>query len=97
MPLLTPAPASLNIPLLEPPAQRTATMYRSDELDSDLERLQYDLDALARFGFGIEQHPYRGVAYRGPADGSVPTRSSTGWPPANRLPDRGLEPGHEHQ
>ena len=30
-------------------------------------RLRFELDALVSFGFGVEQHPYRGAAYRGPA------------------------------
>lgn len=37
------------------------------ELGSDLDRNRADLDALEAFGFAFERHPYRGVAYLGPA------------------------------
>jgi BirA family biotin operon repressor/biotin-[acetyl-CoA-carboxylase] ligase len=37
------------------------------ELGSDLEQVRDDLSTLASFGFGIEQHPYRGASYVGPA------------------------------
>jgi BirA family biotin operon repressor/biotin-[acetyl-CoA-carboxylase] ligase len=34
--------------------------------------MRRDLDALVAFGFAIEQHPYRGAAYRGPANQLCP-------------------------
>ena len=36
------------------------------------ERVQADLDALTSFGFVIERHPFRGVAYGGPAERLCP-------------------------
>ena len=37
-----------------------------------------DLDALEAFGFALERHPYRGVAYRGPADRLCPDQIEDG-------------------
>ena len=49
-----------------------------DELGPDLERVRGDLDALVAFGFGIEQHPYRGAAYVGPAERLCPDQIEHG-------------------
>ena len=58
---------SLNIALLDRLRAARGEYIPLSELDPDLEKLRFDLDALTRFGFGVEQHPYRGVAYGGPA------------------------------
>ena len=42
------------------------------ELGPDLEQVRGDLTSLISFGFGIEQHPYRGASYVGPADRLCP-------------------------
>ncbi len=42
------------------------------ELGPNIEQVRRDLDALVAFGFAIEQHPYRGAAYRGPAQQLCP-------------------------
>jgi BirA family biotin operon repressor/biotin-[acetyl-CoA-carboxylase] ligase len=42
------------------------------ELGTEIDRLHADLDELAAFGFGLERHPYWGVAYRGPAERLCP-------------------------
>ena len=49
------------------------------ELGSDVKRLRPDLEVLVSFGFGLEEHPYRGVAYRGPAERFCPDQIDTGW------------------
>lgn len=38
----------------------------------DAAALQHDLDELEAFGFGLERHPYRGVAFRSPAERLCP-------------------------
>jgi BirA family transcriptional regulator, biotin operon repressor / biotin---[acetyl-CoA-carboxylase] ligase len=63
----TPVPASLNIALLNRLRAADGEYIPLGELGPELGRLQYELDALASFGFGVERHPYRGAAYRGPA------------------------------
>jgi BirA family transcriptional regulator, biotin operon repressor / biotin---[acetyl-CoA-carboxylase] ligase len=42
------------------------------ELGPNLEQVRDDLSSLVSFGFGIEQHPYRGAAYIGPAERLCP-------------------------
>ncbi len=42
------------------------------ELGPNIEQVRRDLDGLVAFGFAIEQHPYRGAAYRGPAQQLCP-------------------------
>jgi BirA family transcriptional regulator, biotin operon repressor / biotin---[acetyl-CoA-carboxylase] ligase len=67
VPTSTPVAPSLNIPLLDRLRAAEGDYVPLDELGPDLPRLRCELDALATFGFGVEQHPYRGAAYRGPA------------------------------
>jgi BirA family biotin operon repressor/biotin-[acetyl-CoA-carboxylase] ligase len=70
-PSLTPT-SSLNVPLLHR-LRRAGGDYRPlRELGASLEEVQRDLDALSSFGFAIERHPYRGAAYRGPAEQLCP-------------------------
>ena len=57
-----------------------------------------DLDALTRFGFQIERHPYLGVAFRDRHADSAPTRSSTDCGTRRDRPtDRRLEPCGQYQ
>jgi BirA family transcriptional regulator, biotin operon repressor / biotin---[acetyl-CoA-carboxylase] ligase len=42
------------------------------ELGANLEQVRDDLSSLVSFGFGIEQHPYRGASYVGPAERLCP-------------------------
>jgi BirA family biotin operon repressor/biotin-[acetyl-CoA-carboxylase] ligase len=42
------------------------------ELGPNLEQVRDDLSSLVSFGFGIEQHPYRGASYLGPAERLCP-------------------------
>ena len=42
------------------------------ELGASLEQVRDDLTSLVSFGFGIEQHPYRGASYVGPAERLCP-------------------------
>jgi BirA family transcriptional regulator, biotin operon repressor / biotin---[acetyl-CoA-carboxylase] ligase len=72
VPSSTPVAPSLNIPLLDRLRAADGDYVPLGELDPDLKRLRCELDALANFGFGVEQHPYRGAAYRGPADRLCP-------------------------
>ncbi len=68
-----PAPAILNIPLLD--RLRTASGFVSTtELaeSAGRGRVAADLDALEAFGFRIERHPYLGAAYRGPSSRLCP-------------------------
>jgi BirA family transcriptional regulator, biotin operon repressor / biotin---[acetyl-CoA-carboxylase] ligase len=65
--LSTSTQASLNIALLNRLRAAEGDYVPLGELGPDLQRLQFDLEALVNYGFGVEQHPYRGVAYRGPA------------------------------
>jgi BirA family transcriptional regulator, biotin operon repressor / biotin---[acetyl-CoA-carboxylase] ligase len=62
-----PSTAILNIPLLHRLRSSGGDYLVLRELGPSLEQVRRDLDALASFGFAIEQHPYQGVAYRGPA------------------------------
>jgi BirA family biotin operon repressor/biotin-[acetyl-CoA-carboxylase] ligase len=64
--------APLNISLLERLRAAGGDFVPLDGLGPDLERVRSDLDALGSFGFGIEQHPYRGAAYSGPAERLCP-------------------------
>ena len=48
------------------------------ELGADLDAAAIGAGALASFGFGVEQHPYRGVAYRGPAERLCPDQIEHG-------------------
>ncbi len=51
------------------------------ELGPAIERVHDELDALASFGFGIEQHPYRGAAFTGPAERLCPDQIEYGLSP----------------
>jgi BirA family biotin operon repressor/biotin-[acetyl-CoA-carboxylase] ligase len=64
--------ASLNISLLHRLRAAGGDYIPLDSLGPDLERVRDELDALRSFGFAIEQHPYRGVAYLGPAERLCP-------------------------
>jgi len=64
--------AFLNIPLLERLRAAGGDFVPLDELGADRDRVRSDLNALAAFGFGLERHPYRGVAYLGPAERLCP-------------------------
>jgi BirA family biotin operon repressor/biotin-[acetyl-CoA-carboxylase] ligase len=57
----------VNIPLLHRLRGAQGAFVPLDELGADLVAVRADLDELEAFGFAIERHPYRGVAYRGPA------------------------------
>jgi BirA family biotin operon repressor/biotin-[acetyl-CoA-carboxylase] ligase len=59
--------ATLNIPLLDRLRASAGEYIPIEELGSDNDRVLADLDALAAFGFAIERHPYRGVAFSAPA------------------------------
>jgi BirA family transcriptional regulator, biotin operon repressor / biotin---[acetyl-CoA-carboxylase] ligase len=67
-----PIPMILNIPLLERIRAAAGDFVPLHELGADLERVRIDLDALIAFGFGVEEHPYRGAAYAGPAERLCP-------------------------
>jgi BirA family transcriptional regulator, biotin operon repressor / biotin---[acetyl-CoA-carboxylase] ligase len=62
-----PDPATLNIALLERLRSACGQFVSLVDLGGDRTRVWDDLDALARFGFQIERHPYLGAAFRGPA------------------------------
>lgn len=74
-------PARLNIGLLERLRAAEGDYIPLGELGPDLARLRSELDALASFGFGVEQHPYHGVAYRGPAERLCPDQIEHGLAP----------------
>jgi BirA family transcriptional regulator, biotin operon repressor / biotin---[acetyl-CoA-carboxylase] ligase len=76
--LSAPTAMSLNIPLLDRLRAAGGDYVLLRELGSDLERVRFDLDALLSFGFGIEQHPYRGAAYIGPAQRLCPDQIEHG-------------------
>jgi BirA family biotin operon repressor/biotin-[acetyl-CoA-carboxylase] ligase len=67
MPSSTIGAPSLNISLLDRLRAACGDYVRLDELGTDFVRVRSELAALQCFGFGIEEHPYRGVAYRAPA------------------------------
>lgn len=59
----------MNIPLLQRLRDAHGLFIPVADLgaDTEVDSIQADLDELERFGFLLERHPYRGVAYRGPA------------------------------
>ncbi len=57
----------MNIPLLRRLREAQGVFIPLAELGTDLGRVRGELDELEAFGFVLERHPYRGVAYRGPA------------------------------
>jgi BirA family biotin operon repressor/biotin-[acetyl-CoA-carboxylase] ligase len=58
---------SLNIPLLDRLRAAGGEYVPFDALGADVERVRSELADLESFGYGIEQHPYRGAAYTAPA------------------------------
>ena len=58
---------TLNIPLLDQLRQAGGEFVPWSALGLDPAQVLADADALGRFGFGLERHPIRGVAYRGPS------------------------------
>jgi BirA family biotin operon repressor/biotin-[acetyl-CoA-carboxylase] ligase len=74
----TPVTPSLNIPLLDRLRAARGDYVPLGELSADLVQLRDDLDALALFGFGVEQHPYRGAAFTGPAQRLCPDQIDHG-------------------
>ena len=57
----------LNIPLLDQLKAAAGEFVPWPLLGPDSTQIAADVDALSRFGFGIEPHPIHGVAYRGPS------------------------------
>jgi len=57
----------VNVPLLLRLRDEGGGFVPIGELGDDPASILADLDAIEAFGFAIERHPYRGVAYRGPA------------------------------
>jgi BirA family biotin operon repressor/biotin-[acetyl-CoA-carboxylase] ligase len=62
----------LNIRLLDRLRAAPGDYVPLSELGPDLEQVRDDLTSLVSFGFGIEQHPYRGASYVGPAERLCP-------------------------
>jgi BirA family transcriptional regulator, biotin operon repressor / biotin---[acetyl-CoA-carboxylase] ligase len=62
----------LNIRLLDRLRAAPGCYLPLAELGEDIEDVRRDLANLIAFGFGIEQHPYRGAAYVGPAERLCP-------------------------
>ncbi|QEH36102.1 Bifunctional ligase/repressor BirA [Aquisphaera giovannonii] len=62
-----PGRPALNVPLLRRLRAAAGGHVPLAELGRDRARVAEDLEALGRFGFQIEDHPYLGVAYRGPS------------------------------
>ncbi|WP_250847232.1 biotin--[acetyl-CoA-carboxylase] ligase [Aquisphaera insulae] len=64
---MSPPTPALNIPLLDRLRDTPGVHVALADLGPDRAGVLADLDALARFGFEIERHPYLGAAYRGPS------------------------------
>jgi BirA family biotin operon repressor/biotin-[acetyl-CoA-carboxylase] ligase len=62
----------LNIQILDRLRAVPGDYVPLSELGQNLEQVRDDLSSLICFGFGIEQHPYRGAAYVGPAERLCP-------------------------
>jgi BirA family biotin operon repressor/biotin-[acetyl-CoA-carboxylase] ligase len=62
----------LNIRMLERLRALAGDYVPLAELGPNLQQVRDDLSALVSFGFGIEQHPYRGASYVGPAERLCP-------------------------
>jgi BirA family biotin operon repressor/biotin-[acetyl-CoA-carboxylase] ligase len=71
-------PASLNIALLERLRCGGGQFVSLLDLGGNRASVCNDLDALTRFGFQIEYHPYLGVAFRGPASRLCPDQIEHG-------------------
>ena len=73
-----PDATALNIVLLERLRSACGEFIPLCDLGSDRTRVWDDLDALRRFGFQIERHPYLGAAFRGPASRLCPDQIEHG-------------------
>ncbi len=62
----------MNIRLLDQLRAASGDYVALTELGPDLDQVHKDLTTLISFGFGIEQHPYRGASYVGPAERLCP-------------------------
>ncbi len=62
----------MNIPLLRRLRDALGRFVPLVDLGTDRHSLHCVLDELEAYGFGLERHPYWGVAYRGPADRLCP-------------------------
>jgi BirA family biotin operon repressor/biotin-[acetyl-CoA-carboxylase] ligase len=62
----------MNIPLLHRLRESPGAFLPLNALGESLDAVHRDLDELEAFGFAIERHPYRGVAYQGPAERLCP-------------------------
>jgi len=71
-------PAGLNIALLEQLKAARGDYVPLGELGPDVGRVRDELAALIAFGFGIEQHPYRGAALSAPATRLCPDQIEHG-------------------
>jgi BirA family biotin operon repressor/biotin-[acetyl-CoA-carboxylase] ligase len=68
----------VNIPLLRRLRDADGSFVPLVELGAELDLIRRGLDELEAFGFAIERHPYRGVAYRGPAGRLCPDQIEDG-------------------
>jgi BirA family biotin operon repressor/biotin-[acetyl-CoA-carboxylase] ligase len=71
----------VNIELLDRLRRAGGEFLLGPLLGDDPGRLSRELDELVAFGFGLERHPYRGTAYRGPAARLCPDQIEWGWQP----------------
>src|ERR1017187_8566328 len=76
--LTSQAEASLNMTLLDRLRAVPGDYVPLEKLGLGLEQVHADLSSLVSFGFGIEQHPYRGAAYVGPAERLCPDQIEHG-------------------
>jgi len=72
------ATSSLNIELLDRLRTAGGDYVPLGELGPDLAQVRRQLAELVCFGFGIEQHPYRGAAYVAPAERLCPDQIEHG-------------------
>jgi BirA family biotin operon repressor/biotin-[acetyl-CoA-carboxylase] ligase len=68
----------MNISLLRRLRDVNGAFVPLAELGGELDGTRADLEELESFGFGIERHPYLGVAYRGPAERLCPDQIELG-------------------
>lgn len=62
----------MNIDLLDRLRAAEGAFVPLEALGTDATRTRHDAEELVRFGFELEWHPYRGLAYRGPAASLCP-------------------------
>ena len=62
----------LNISLLDRLRANAGECVPLSELGANRQQVRDDLTSLVSFGFKIEQHPYRGACYVGPAERLCP-------------------------